>query len=135
MCDAYAFEYPGACHDASGAVTSISGLDSRVAVMEGKPSLNEAIAYCRSQSAPATANACAAKLMRDREQLKYHAQADCLEGTLSTVSTGLPTPQFPQSTWSSAYKFPIPSMCAGDNMQAITIFRILCPSYRGRIEE
>jgi hypothetical protein len=73
--------------------------------------------------------------MRDRANTSYHAQADCEAGTMSTVAMGLPTPQFPQSTWSSAYKFPIPSMCAGDNMQAIMIFKILCPSYRDRIEE
>lgn len=129
---ANSFEYPSTCRGAGVTVTELTGLDSRVAVMSGKSSEKDAVAYCQRSTPFST---CVARFMRDRAKTSYLAQADCEAGTLSTVAMGLPTPEYPQAIWSSAYKFPIPAMCAGDNNQAIEIFKILCPSYRGRIEE
>jgi hypothetical protein len=71
--------------------------------------------------------------MGERKNTVQEAQANCRSGTLTTVTSGLPS-SYPQRTWRSTYKLPISSMCGGDNQQAIAVFKILCPSYSSKIE-
>lgn len=128
-----ALEYPSTCRGASAVVTEISGLDSSRARLVAQYTYPDAIAYCHyslsNGEAPPSASAtasCSAKFMKDiRRAGLLSAEANCEVGALS-ASAG---------KWSNAYKFPIFPMCGDDNNQAIALFRILCPSYKGQIEK
>lgn len=127
-----ALDYPGTCRGPSAVVTDISGADSRFASMTAKLTRVDALQFCKSEYAVGTSmNKC----VSDMTQTTYKSQANCFTGILTNSSGGLPKPGYPQSTWRVTYKFPISPMCASDNNQAISIFKMLCPSYRGQIEE
>ena len=132
--DAVALEFPSTCRGATAVVSSISGLNSRGATLTAKHARGDAVSYCADQPA-GTTDACVAKFMRDRRDTTYFAKADCKAATLTSIARGLPRPEFPKSTWKASYHFPIPATCGGDNMQAIAIFKILCPAYQGATEE
>jgi hypothetical protein len=104
--------------------------------MTAKHTRADAISFCvfEGASSDAEIETCVSKFMRDRKKTTYQAQADCQKGVVTVVATGLPA-EFPKSTWVANYKFPISSICGGDNMQAIAVFKILCPSYEGEIEK
>ena len=132
----HALGFPGTCRGPTAEVIEISGLNSREAKMTAKHARPDAISYCvyDGASSDAEIETCASQFMKDRKGTTYEAQADCQEGILTIVVTGLPA-EFPKPTYISNYKFPITSMCGGDNMQAIAVFQILCPSYEGKIEK
>jgi hypothetical protein len=140
MPSAQAVEYPSTCRGPTAVVTQLSGLNTRTAKMIAKYTLQDAIAYCEYEKCASggvapTRKDCATRFMREQGNVVQEARADCVAATLSTTAIGLPTPQYPQSTWTSSYTFPIPSSCGGDNTQGIAIFRILCPAYGGRVEQ
>jgi hypothetical protein len=141
--EAHGLEFPGTCRGPKATVTAISGIDTRTARMTARHTRADAIDYCtyelslgRERTPPVgQVSACAARFMRERKNVVQEAQADCRAGTLTTIARGLPTSVFPQATWRASYKFPISPTCGGDNAQAVAVFRILCPSYRGKIED
>lgn len=132
---AMALEYAGTCRGASATVTEIEGLDTPRARMVAQHAMPDAIAYCHyslgsaaGKKAPAGAalQRCAQEFMRDAEKSgPVRATANCKTGTLSTSG----------QNWSNAYKLPLTPMCGDDNNQAISLFKVLCPSYEGKIEE
>lgn len=127
-----ALDYPSTCRGPSAVITDISGEDSRFASMTAKLTRVDATQFCKSEYAVgASMNKC----ISDMTQTVYKSQANCFKGTLTSSSGGLPKPGYPRSTWQSTYRFPISPMCASDNNQAISIFRMLCPSYKGQIEK
>lgn len=132
---AVGLEYAGTCRGASATVTEIDGLDTPRARMAAQTTLPDAIAYCHyslgsaaGKKAPtgATLQRCAQDFLRDAEKAgPVRATANCKTGTLSTAG----------ANWSNAYKLPLTPMCGDDNNQAISLFKVLCPSYEGKIEE
>jgi len=132
---ANALEYPATCRGASAVVTDISGLDTTTARITARHTYPDAIAYCqyslgsgggKQRPSAAAVASCATKFMRDLgpgDALR--AEANCQVGTLSTSG----------GKWSNAYKLPLQPMCGDDNNQAISLFRILCPSYEGQVEK
>ena len=132
---ATALEYAGTCRGASATVTEIEGLDTPRARMVAQHAMPDAIAYCHyslgsaaGKKAPASAilQRCAQEFMRDAEKSgPTRATANCKTGTLSTSGPN----------WSNAYKLPLTPMCGNDNNQAISLFKVLCPSYERNIEE
>jgi hypothetical protein len=131
---AMSLEYPATCRGASAVVTDVSGLDTTTARITARHTYPDAVSYCHyslgngaGKQRPSTAavTACAEKFMRDLgPENVLRAEANCQLGTLSTSS----------AKWSNAYKLPLPPTCGGDNVQAISLFRTLCPSYEGKIE-
>lgn len=127
-----ALEYPGTCRGPSAVVTSFSGTDSRFAVIIAKLSEVDATLFCKGEySVGRSMNACVSNMIK----VTYKAQANCFTGNLTTTASGLSKPDYPKSVWQLSYKFPISASCGGDNNQAIAIFKMLCPSYQGQIEE
>ena len=127
-----ALEYPGTCRGPSAVVTSLSGVDSRFVVITAKLSEVDATLFCKGEySVGRSMGACVSNMTK----VAYRAQANCFTGTLTTGAGNLPRPDYPKSSWQISYKFPIGAMCAGDNNQAIAIFKMLCPSYQGKVEE
>lgn len=132
---ALALEYAGTCRGASAQVTEIEGLDTPRARMVAQHAMPDAIAYCHyslgsaaGKKAPAGAalQRCAHEFMREAEKSgPLRATANCKTGTLSTSG----------ASWSNAFKLPLTPMCGDDNNQAISLFKVPCPSYQGKIEE
>jgi hypothetical protein len=132
---AVALEYSGTCRGASATVTEIDGLDTPRARMVAQTTLPDAIAYChyslgsaagKKPPGGAALQRCAQDFLRDAEKAgPVRATANCKTGTLSTAG----------ANWSNAYKLPLAPMCGDDNNQAISLFKVLCPSYEGKIEE
>ena len=130
-----ALEYAGTCRGPSATVTEIEGLDTPRARMSAQHAMPDAIAYCHyslgsaaGKKAPvgAALHRCAQEFMRDAEKSgPLRATANCKTGSLSTSG----------ANWSNAYKLPLTPMCGDDNNQAISLFRVLCPSYEGKVEE
>ena len=129
-----ALEYAGTCRGAAATVTEIDGLDTPRARMAAHTTLPDAIAYCHyslgsavGKKAPGgvALQRCAQDFLRDAEKAgPVRATANCKTGTLSTAG----------ANWSNAYKLPLTPMCGDDNNQAISLFRVLCPSYEGKVE-
>jgi hypothetical protein len=143
--DAHALKFSGGCRGARATVTEITGINSRRARVTAKHTRADAITYCEylfyhSQPRPPGAkpsafevSACADKFMREEKDNTsvYRAEADCRAGTITLIFTALPTDTPEQSL---NYKLPISSTCAGNGQQAVDVFRMLCPAYRGQIE-
>lgn len=132
---ASSLDYPATCRGASAVITDISGLDTTTAKVTAQYTYPDAVAYChyslggavgKSRPSAAAVASCATKFMRDLgPQDALRAEANCQAGALSTSG----------AKWSNAYKLPLQPMCGDDNNQAISLFRILCPSYEGKIEQ
>jgi hypothetical protein len=74
--------------------------------------------------------------MREEEEKTsvYQAEADCRAGTATLIFKVLPaTDNDPEQRLN--FKLPILSSCGGNAQQAVDVFRMLCPSYRGQIEK
>jgi hypothetical protein len=131
---AISLEYPATCRGASAVVTDVSGLDTTTARITARHTYPDAVSYChyslgsgvgKQRPNAGAVTACAEKFMRDLgPENVLRAEANCQLGTLSTSS----------AKWSNAYKLPLSPTCGGDNVQAISLFRSLCPSYEGKIE-
>lgn len=132
---ARALEYAGTCRGSSATIVELSGLDTPHARASAQITLPDAIAHCHytmgravGKNSPSTAlvMACAEKFARASQSAgPIKAEANCRIETLSTSGRD----------WSNAYKFPILPMCGDDNNQAISLFRVLCPSYEGDVEK
>ena len=131
---AQALEYAGTCRGATATITAIEGLDGPRARAEAQYALPDAVSYChyslgrsagKGNPSQSAINSCADKFMRDAASRgPLRAEANCQTGSISTSG----------SKWSNAYKLPLTPICGDDNNQAISLFRVLCPSYEGKIE-
>lgn len=130
-----ALEYAGTCRGASATVTAIEGLDTTRAKALAQYTLPDAISYCHYSLGRASGKGnpsntaigqCATKFMRETASSgPLSAEANCKSGTISTSG----------EKWSNAYKLPLIPACGDDNNQAISLFRMLCPSYEGKVED
>ena len=130
-----ALEYAGTCRGAPASVTKIDGLDTAKASMTAEYTLPDAIVYChlsegRSGNSRISTTqiiaSCADRFLRSKNgSSPLRAEANCRTGSISTSGPG----------WSNAYKMPLSPMCGDDNNQAISLFKVLCPSYEGKIED
>lgn len=128
---AQALDYPGTCRGPSSVVTSISGQDTRFATVTARLSRIDAEQLCKGEYA---VGASMQRCIKSSMSIIYSAQANCFSGTLTTAASNLPKPDYPKSTWKQTYQTPIEPTCAGDNIQAIGILRLLCPAFRGEVE-
>lgn len=121
--NAWALDYPSTCRGPGAVVTDISGEDSRFARMTAKVSPVDATQFCKGEYATGSSMS---KCVADMTRSTRTSQANCFAGTLTNAMG---------SGYRATYKFPIAPTCGGDNQQAIAIFKMLCPSFKGEVEE
>lgn len=125
----WALDFEGTCRGPSATITEIGGLDTTRAHAVAQSTVPDAISYChytlgreagKKNPGPTALSSCVEKFMREVQPDR--AEANCRTGTLSRGFRGL------------TYKMPLEPTCGGDNIQAISIFKVLCPSYEGQTE-
>lgn len=129
---ALGLDYPVSCRQGPGAVvTRLEGIDTPRAVMTGRHTLPDAIMHCSGDDAddrrPSALRRCVERLMLEEGRGEYRSEANCRAGLIYV--------SWPKGSTRKLYRLPIASHCAEENQTAIVLFRMLCPSYRGEIEE
>ena len=142
--DVHALKFSGGCRGPGATVTTISGVNSESAKVTAKHTRADAIHYCRhrffyEQKPRPTASElrrCADAFMREEGEKTsvYQAEANCRAGTVTLIFKVLPsTDNDPEQRLN--FQLPIFSSCGSNGQQAVDVFRMLCPSYRGQIEK
>ena len=122
---AMALEFPGTCISPPATVTTIAGIDTRSAKMEGRFTLPDIVAAChagyvdQSGNAPDDVEDCIGRYSQLTNSQPLVAVADCVEGSITIE--GFRT------------KLPAHYDCASGGICAIDAFNTLCPSYGGEI--
>lgn len=119
----FALEFPGTCITPSATVTTITGINTRNARMEGRYTLPDIVQACHQgyvDQANAPPDVCIDRHRNLTNSAPLFASADCVSGlvTVENLRTKLP-----------AHKD-----CASGGIRAIIAFKALCPSYGGEIE-
>jgi hypothetical protein len=74
---------------------------------------------------PAAVRDCVERFMADDGRAEYRSEANCRIGMIRLIGPG----------GSRTYRTPMETDCASNGITAAALFRMLCPSYQGRIEE
>jgi hypothetical protein len=130
---AAAADYPLSCRAdvAPATVVTIGGRDTTQAIITGRHLPSDAQRHCqRSLSdddrkpSPAAIRSCVERLMVDEGRAEYRSEANCRTGSIRLSGPG----------GSKTYQLPIRTTCADNGATAAILFRMLCPTYRGRVE-
>lgn len=132
---ALGLDYSGTCRGPGATIVNIEGLDTARARAVAKHTVPDAIAYCHyilgyAQNRPSPGarelRACVDDFMRTSGRETLTAEANCRAGSLVLGGS---------ATEKHAYRFPIAISCAGGGDLPVRLFRLLCPTYSGKIEE
>jgi hypothetical protein len=111
--------FPGGCSSPSAPLTSLSGVNTAHASMSAKIRRQDVIGVTHDGGGgQVSIPAFAGKV--------WHAHANCTAGTISLDLSGEHVEQSP-------YQMPVTGACSDGSIQAADAFRMLCPSYQGKI--
>lgn len=120
---ANALQFPETCITPPASVTSITGIDTRNAKMEGRYTLPDIIQACHQgyvSQGTLSPNACIKQFRSLTRSPPLHATADCVAGMVTVEG--------------ERTRLPAHADCASGGIRAIAAFKTLCPSYGGQVE-